>query len=267
MKSKWKYILIILIIVIAVIAAMFTFRKEDEDIATQEEKKIRPTILVVEGACSPMIETLPDEYDVKICKTDDEVKSEVLKGNWSLAVLDAKKAGQLYLQSKKTITAISPIQIDGLQVMQKNYVERIINRRVKSEETGDMEIVEFVDLPKPNILLSNNIMINDYKGGVEEDIFNKFLETNDIKIHEERIEYATDLEEFQDVMQRHRQFGLATEPVATKIMSDDNTVKTVFDLSEWWQEETGYSVPIKVLIANNSFLKEHQQQAEKPLTP
>lgn len=263
MKTKLKFIFTLLSIFAVIVLALFSCRSDKEEIVSQEEKEINPTVLVPKGAAAKAMENLPKKYDLKVCKNDDEVKSEVLKGDWSLAILDGKKAGQLYLQSKKTITAISPIEIDGLKIVQNNYVERVRRRWVKDEETGKMEIVEFVDLPKPNILRGNRIIIGSQKGGIEEDIFNKFLEANEIELREGQVEYAGDSKEFKEAMTNYRQFGLVKEPAASKILEKEESVKTVFDLSSWWQEESGYSIPIKVLIANNDFLKEYKQQSEK----
>lgn len=261
MKSKRKFLYLAIVLVIALSLSLFGCGGSDDDAASEQEK-ITPKILVTKGACADVINTLPKGYDIQVCETDDEVKSEVLKGGWSLAVLDAKKAGQLYLESKKSLQVISPLQIDGLKILQKNYNEKIQRKLVKNEETKKFELVEFVKPPMPSMLTKHKLTILDSRGGVEESVLNHFLDANNVKLKEDMIEYAEDTEDFYKDMKKHKRFGLATEPVATDILDNKKSVKEVFDLDEWWQEETGYALPIKVLIADNEFLREHKVQAE-----
>lgn len=237
--------------------------QEKQSSEAENKKQLVKKVIVKKGICADAMKKLPKDYKIKVCENDDEIKTEALRGDFAFAVLDAKKAGEMYIETGKSVEVLSPITIDSVKLMQHSYAEKKKRKRIYNPETNKKEWIEEIRLPNANIVRKNNMAVLGRAGATIDMAMRIVLENRKTKLKDDKIEYLDSEKDFRKKMKIYKQFGLAEGEAAAKLMEDRKAVKEVFDISKLWYEDRGYHLPTNVMVISKKYIKNRGIDIEK----
>lgn len=185
-------------------------------------------------------------YEFTMAAAADELLASMVSGKMDIALIPANTASVLY---QKTGGQISVIDINTLGVL--------------SIISGDSSIASWADLAGKTIYLTGKGTTPDYvlQYLLEERAALDGFSTKDITL-----EYKSEAAEIAAVLKENpNAVGLLPQPFATVAMSQNESLKTVFDLTAEWdklQTENKSRLVTGVTVVRNEFLEEHPDAVE-----
>lgn len=179
----------------------------------------------------------PEEYQVTIYQSPDEVVGKILTGEVDVASLPPNLGAVLYQKTEGQIVALSPNTLGVLYILENGSAVDNIS-----------------DLAGKTIAASG-------KGGATEYILNKLL-------LDAGINPATDLtmqwlanhsDVASTLMSKEGTIALLPEPFVSVVMSKSEKISLAIDLNSAWQDSYDMDLPMGVLIAQKTFVDEREK--------
>lgn len=185
-------------------------------------------------------------YEFTMAPAADELLASMVSEKLDIALIPANVASVLY---QKTEGQISVIDINTLGVL--------------SIISGDSSISSWADLAGKTVYLTGKGTTPDY---VLQYLLKERAALDGFSPEDITLEYKSEAAEIAAVLKENPEsVGLLPQPFATVAMSQNETLKTVFDLTEEWdklQTENGSRLVTGVTVVRNDFLEEHPEAVE-----
>ena len=182
----------------------------------------------------------PEEYQVSIYQSPDEVIGKIITGEVDIASVPSNLASVLFQKTEKQIVALAPNTLGVLYLVENGKT-----------------VSKISDLAGKTIIASG-------KGGTPEYILNKLLLNAGIDpITDVTIQWlANHTDVSSTLMSKAGNIALLPEPFVTVVMSKNDAINLAVDLNIAWQESYSMDLPMGVLIARKDFVEERQKDLE-----
>ena len=178
-------------------------------------------------------------YEFTMAAAADELLASVVSEKLDIALIPANVASVLY---QKTEGQVSVIDINTLGVL--------------SIISGDSSIASWSDLAGKTVYLTGKGTTPDY---VLQYLLKEHASLDGFSPEDVTLEYKSEAAEIAEAV------GLLPQPFATVAMSQNEALRTVFDLTEEWdklQTESKSRLVTGVTVVRNGFLEEHPEEVE-----
>mgnify|MGYP000453181226 CR=1 FL=1 len=186
-------------------------------------------------------------YEFTIVPAADELLASMVSEKLDIALIPANVASVLY---QKTEGQISVIDINTLGVL--------------SIISGDSSISSWADLAGKTVYLTGKGTTPDY---VLQYLLKERAALDGFSPEDITLEYKSEAAEIAAVLKENPEsIGLLPQPFATVAMSQNEALRTVFDLTAEWdklQTEGGSRLVTGVTVVRNDFLEEHPEAVEE----
>ncbi len=178
-----------------------------------------------------------DKYNITTYQAPTDVVAKITKGEIDVAAVPSNLAATLYNKTNGDITAITPITLGVLYIMDNGY-----------------GITEVEDLKGLTIVASG-------QGGTPEYVLQKVLEDAGLTIYEDvQVQWlANHSEVVTKLISTPGTLAMVPEPFVSTALAASQQVRDAFDMNELWKDATGEELPMGVLIAKKSFVEEREQ--------
>ena len=228
--------------------------EEDQSLAAAESSEAETPVRIgsLKGPTSiGLVHMMEENSETGNCEftivpAADELLASMVSEKLDIALIPANVASVLY---QKTEGQISVIDINTLGVL--------------SIISGDSSISSWSDLAGKTVYLTGKGTTPDY---VLQYLLKERAALDGFSPEDITLEYKSEAAEIAAVLKENPEsIGLLPQPFATVAMSQNETLKTVFDLTEEWdklQTEGGSRLVTGVTVVRNDFLEEHPEAVE-----
>lgn len=187
-----------------------------------------------------LMEDEADTYHISLYQSPDEIVGKIVSGEVDIACIPSNLAAVLYNKTKKDITLLGTNTLGVLYIV----------------ENGET-VKSLKDLKDKKILMSG-------KGAAPEFIFDTVLSsagldpTKDVTV----TFVANHTDVVSQVVANPGTIGLLPEPHVSIAQAKEKKVNVAIDLNAAWQESQKTDLPMGVIVARSTFIKERGSELE-----
>ncbi len=183
-----------------------------------------------------LMEEESDKYTISLYQSPDEIVGKLVSGELDIACIPSNLAAVLYQKTQKGISLLGTNTLGVLYIV----------------ENGET-IKNLEDLKGKKIILSG-------KGSTPEFIMNNILLSADINPSKDvTIEFmANHTDVVSTVVANPGTIALLPEPHVSIAQAKGEGIKVVLDMNAAWEESESVDLPMGVIVASNTFIKEKE---------
>ena len=186
-----------------------------------------------------MVQLLEDknQYEVTLYQSPDEIVGKVVSGEVDLACVPSNMGAVLYNKTQKAVSLV------GINTQGVLYIV----------ENGN-SISNLEDLKGKTIIASG-------KGGTPEYVLTQLLKSADLDPEKDvTVEYlANHTDVVTKLVAEEGTIALLPEPHVTIATTKQTSLQVAVDLNEAWQEKEGSTLPMGIILAQNTLVKEDEK--------
>lgn len=190
-------------------------------------------------------------YEFTLAGAPDEITGKIISGELDIAAVPTNLAAALYEKTEKKVNIIGVNTLGVLYMLQNQSV---------GAEDGDEE----ADLVESVADLKGKEILSSGQGATQEYVLNYLLQANDLIPGEDvTITYLSEHAELATQMLEGRvELALLPQPFVTNVMTKDEEVKQVLDITDEWKTITGTELAMGCIIVRSEFLEKNKQAVD-----